>query len=252
MKKGKTSAYLLYAFGEIILVVIGILIALQVNNWNIDRQNKDAEKQYLQRLLLDLDADLSEAKVMVNVNQYKEALGIYVLNRLGSDTENLKNNEIYRSIRSTFLDSVANSPWSFGERITRIRMYQMFNITDDTFKDLISSGKIDIIKSEKIKKEILNHYGILEDRMQLQYLKEVERNRFVDLLAKNGISTENRDDFDTIIHKIQDKEALIIQIENMISIHRSALMGTNLNENSIKVKTETLKKMIIEYLNSIN
>ncbi|MFC3881537.1 DUF6090 family protein [Algoriphagus namhaensis] len=38
ISKGNTSKYLKYAFGEIVLVVIGILIALSINNWNEDRK----------------------------------------------------------------------------------------------------------------------------------------------------------------------------------------------------------------------
>ena len=41
------SRYLLYAIGEIALVVIGILIALQINNWNEDRKEQDLEIEYL-------------------------------------------------------------------------------------------------------------------------------------------------------------------------------------------------------------
>ena len=43
--ENKTGKYFKYAFGEIILVVIGILIALQINNWNENRKNKIKEKR---------------------------------------------------------------------------------------------------------------------------------------------------------------------------------------------------------------
>lgn len=40
IKENRTSKYLVYAIGEIVLVVIGILIALQVNNWNEERKTR--------------------------------------------------------------------------------------------------------------------------------------------------------------------------------------------------------------------
>jgi hypothetical protein len=43
----KFSKYLLYAIGEILLVVIGILIAFQVDSWNEDRKTSNTEIQYL-------------------------------------------------------------------------------------------------------------------------------------------------------------------------------------------------------------
>jgi len=57
LKENRVSKYMLYAIGEIILVVIGILIALQVNNWNQERHQKTAESIYLTQLLDETKAD---------------------------------------------------------------------------------------------------------------------------------------------------------------------------------------------------
>lgn len=54
----KFSKYLIYAIGEIVLVVIGILIALQINNWNETRKNKAAEQQLLTSLLQEFVSNL--------------------------------------------------------------------------------------------------------------------------------------------------------------------------------------------------
>lgn len=58
IKENRISKYLLYAIGEIVLVVIGILIALQINNWNQQRQQNDQEKIYLEDLKRDLIFDI--------------------------------------------------------------------------------------------------------------------------------------------------------------------------------------------------
>ena len=55
---GKTGKYLKYAIWEIVLVMIGILLALQVNNWNIDRKDRIREVKYLKNIELDLQKDL--------------------------------------------------------------------------------------------------------------------------------------------------------------------------------------------------
>jgi hypothetical protein len=57
MEKNKTETYLKYAFGEIILVVIGILIALQINNWNENRKARTLEIVLLENLKKDLTLD---------------------------------------------------------------------------------------------------------------------------------------------------------------------------------------------------
>lgn len=58
IKENRASKYLLYAIGEIILVVIGILIALQINNWNQQRQHDNQETIYLEDIKRDLIFDI--------------------------------------------------------------------------------------------------------------------------------------------------------------------------------------------------
>ncbi|NNC62889.1 MAG: hypothetical protein HKO11_11175, partial [Eudoraea sp.] len=54
---GKNTKYLKYALGEIILVVIGILLALQINNWNEDRKSRNFEVEMLQQIRVNLLQD---------------------------------------------------------------------------------------------------------------------------------------------------------------------------------------------------
>ncbi len=58
MEKNKTGKYLKYAIGEIVLVVIGILIALQINNANENRKITETKKEYYRQILLDLDKEI--------------------------------------------------------------------------------------------------------------------------------------------------------------------------------------------------
>ncbi len=58
IKENKANKYVLYAIGEIFLVVIGILIALQVSNWNTESQNKDIQISLLQKLDVELQSNI--------------------------------------------------------------------------------------------------------------------------------------------------------------------------------------------------
>jgi len=58
LTENKFSKYLLYAIGEIVLVVIGILIALQINNWNNDRIERHSEASALNEILGNLERDV--------------------------------------------------------------------------------------------------------------------------------------------------------------------------------------------------
>lgn len=61
----KISSYLVYAIGEIALVMIGILLALQVNNWNEDRKNKNQLNRILNTITLDLKTDTIRASAVI-------------------------------------------------------------------------------------------------------------------------------------------------------------------------------------------
>ena len=58
--ENKTTKYLLYALGEIILIVIGILVALQINNWNEANKERRLEAQLIHLLISDLEGKKQE------------------------------------------------------------------------------------------------------------------------------------------------------------------------------------------------
>jgi len=64
--ENKTSKYFKYAIGEIALVVIGILIALQINNWNEKRKEKFAERELLTYTLENLKTDSLSLVALIN------------------------------------------------------------------------------------------------------------------------------------------------------------------------------------------
>lgn len=74
LSKGKTTKYFKYAIGEIILVVIGILIALQINNWNEERKEKESLKTIYNLVISDLESDLKTIPEILKYNSNKALL----------------------------------------------------------------------------------------------------------------------------------------------------------------------------------
>ena len=68
LKENKTGKYFKYAIGEIVLVMIGILLALQVNNWNQNQGIKEQLKNYRTSLLSEIDKDLKEIERIDSLN----------------------------------------------------------------------------------------------------------------------------------------------------------------------------------------
>lgn len=72
VEQGKTANYLKYAIGEILLVVIGILIALQINNWNEKRKNQLFEREIL--TLIDQNLERDATLLTIELNKTKKAI----------------------------------------------------------------------------------------------------------------------------------------------------------------------------------
>ncbi|MEB8346805.1 DUF6090 family protein [Flavobacteriaceae bacterium KMM 6898] len=65
--EGKTGKYFKYAIGEIVLVVIGILIALQINNWNEDKKTQLRLTDFLTEIQKDLSDDILKANDIIDI-----------------------------------------------------------------------------------------------------------------------------------------------------------------------------------------
>ena len=140
----RTSKYLLYAIGEIILVVIGILIALQINNWNENNKLKKQEILKLKELANSLN------QTTLNIQQAQEGDGRWMhYNEIILD--HLENEKPY----STDLDICFGSYFWFSRP----------EIEFAAFEQLKSSG-LDLVSNDKLRNEIVQ---LFEKRFQLLY-----------------------------------------------------------------------------------
>ncbi len=148
LMENKTSKYFKYAIGEIILVVIGILIALQINTWNEKKKESRKLKVVLTSVYKDLVADslaIHEDLEMVNL-------------RVENNSKFQK--RIYSS--SANLDTIINMmKYEFP-----IFWYQGVTYNTNTFNNLKSSGSFDILP-ESLKKELSDYYTLVAQNSRL-------------------------------------------------------------------------------------
>lgn len=145
--------YLLYALGEIILVVIGILIALEVNNRNDAHKTRDKEMVYLQKIKDDLLN--SHQKIDQFIERQKQ----------------------YVTAAETIIDHIEGKPitdWqTFNEQCISIYDWRRFYLDNYTFQDLIYSGNLGLIRNDSIKTMLLNLDGLYQ-----QYKAKEDHFRF--------------------------------------------------------------------------
>ena len=135
LARGKTATYFKYAIGEIVLVVIGILIAVQINSWNTSYQKEKLKTTYTQNLISDLVKDTLQLNDRVKWN--KDGF--------------LKLNDSLRVIFAKPTTTV-NDIKQIGKKIGIKGLRTLNTYNDNTFKNLISSGNIDLFEQDLIQK----------------------------------------------------------------------------------------------------
>ncbi len=142
LSTGKIRSYFLYAVGEIILVVIGILIALQINNWSEEYKDIRLEKSYYFKFLEDVNQDQLLLEKLIAENDQRIKYSNQLLHLL--QQEHPARKEVIFLLRET---------------ISKIRF--RFRPSQSAFEDLKSNGKLAIIDL-KLKKQLLNYYAEME------------------------------------------------------------------------------------------
>ena len=137
--ENKTGKYFKYAIGEIVLVVIGILLALQINNWNESQKMKKWEHRFLVDLKSELKTNLTQLEE-INTNQQAVFKACVDLKDL-LETASIED-------KST-IDSIYN-----------LTVYQRtFFPTTGVYDSALSAGKIENINNDKLKYDIMNLYN---------------------------------------------------------------------------------------------
>ena len=131
LSKNKSRKYLTYAFGEIILVMIGILLALQVNNWNVERTDKKRETKYLANIVLDLKKDIARLDFLI---EFRKA-------RVIGDQK------LIDHINGSPINSVAE----IATNVSNTLMEDNFSPNNTTFLELSNSGNLNLLSNETIK-----------------------------------------------------------------------------------------------------
>ena len=156
LAEGKTGKYINYAIGEIVLVVIGILIALSINNWNESRKNKLTESEYYCKLLADFELDRQNIAVLYEESEHKIEISkrlLLELNNKNKDKSYLLNNYLQGLRTNAFVPS-------------RVAM-----------TDIVSSGKLNLLTNDSLKNDLLRYYGELD---KLLYQLEINRSKSIE------------------------------------------------------------------------
>lgn len=189
LKQNKVKSYLLYAIGEIILVVIGILIALQVNNWNEERKRAQNEIYYLQRL----EDDFRNNKLIADQN-----VRFCEIQKANADV-----------VLKSFYDKLTpeeSARWFYA--VNQLWFIPHNKYVAGAWNELNNTGNINLISNKEILKKVGDFYvrvasaEQLEDEwstFHLEYRKKT--NELINWQLRNEIIRQNIDTAGTTNYK---------------------------------------------------
>lgn len=169
----ESMKFLRYALGEIFLVVVGILIALQINNWNEERKEQRQIAEYARALVDDLKGDI----VMLETVQRTAA-------RVVSSAEDLSD-----YMRKRDIEDVDNHRLAYHTAFVSYRPYS-WNLA--TLQQLISSGALRQMKNAELVR-MISDYDAFSRHLDLDYQLDIEKSSKAETLANELVDSNYQD-----------------------------------------------------------
>lgn len=146
LEQNRVRTYGLYALGEVVLVVIGILLALQINTWNQQRIDAAVEQDYLTLLRQELQNNI-------------DFMQAYYLDRYERKINGLKMVRAYGEGTYTIDDST-----SFARETGYGAVFGSGRIQANTtvFDEIVSTGKLGIIRNKELRRRLIDYYGTID------------------------------------------------------------------------------------------
>jgi hypothetical protein len=226
--ENKTKKYLKYAIGEIILVVIGILIALWINNWNNQRLADNQTTNFLKNIKEDLVSDSLEFDNRIDF--YKELIDEKKKLLLLSSYEKINTDSLSVLISAT---------------------YALYEINNTTFTKITNLGISKLSKNDKLSKKIYSYYTI-ELKTFTEYINWEKEDTGYEGRYWSNFQNEyefNNDEFPKFQDSIINKQNLIKLITEPKG--RNQILYDYYRKKRILGKYEEMKEISSELINDI-
>jgi hypothetical protein len=138
--ENRFSKYLFYAVGEILLVVIGILIALQIDNWNEERKNRRLEKEYIARLKSEMLKNLEGSTDQILYSSFQVENVDKLLSALSGDT-------------------VYSNPEPLAVAIEHVGWLNPVQYVNDVWNELINNGNVRILQNDSLRNNLTSYHS---------------------------------------------------------------------------------------------
>ena len=171
---------------EFVIVVIGIFVGMQVNNWNAERANRSLEATHLQHLAKDIRSDIAEIDRILHVSTVRMS----VLNRLLTEASGRPLPDGFESARGRIaIEKVPpfpdNDPNTVG-----IALFILTTLDGNrsAYQTIINTGGLGIIRDTGLVREIQDYYAGVDGARHFEVGLEQNRDKLIDAERQLGIS----------------------------------------------------------------
>jgi hypothetical protein len=168
LSENNYSMYFLYATGEIILVVFGILIALQIDNWNDNQRTRNIEQQYLLALKEEFEYNKNELVSVMNLNTKYADYAVKISDHAGPENPEITEKEFEDLAMGAFSAEVHYNP------------------NQGVLDEIISSGKLGIFNNDELKFALSSWGAVFNKALWQERTHETLRVQIVEMTRVNG------------------------------------------------------------------
>lgn len=221
LMENKTAKYFKYAIGEIILVVIGILIALSINNWNEKRKERALEQKLLENLVENLEQNTERLIIQIErINKDREADNLFL--------SIIDNNQSYNDSLEKYFHKAL---------IIEAQNLKLSQVGYESLKDV----GLEIIETDSMKKKIVSYFEEnrrnYNNNLKWGDLDLIEREKFID----QHFAQSYGENLEIVIYKPFDPKNILKNNYFYALISKTVMQRTHFSEIMKEQLTETEK-----------
>lgn len=225
LTQNNIKKYFFYAIGEIVLVVIGILIALNINNWNTGQLEKLEEQKTYNDVKEQIQQNFEEITRLDSLNHY------------------------YKSLYDRGNRIISNTQWESIDTLAYIAMnlsqYSDFHGNDNLYESLVNSGDIKLIKNSDIQKKLQN----LESTYRyMNKLEDIQWEIIIKELSPELRGVINYSNF----HIVHPEKLFSVELQNIIIESIYVTAGKDSVYNRALKEIRTIDRLIDKELETYN
>ena len=226
--ENRLDKYLLYAIGEIILIVVGILIAIQINDSQNNKKKNELKEEYYLSLVAELDRDINLYKIYIDYSDKRiiEIDSIFSIINANNNIQKLKNHTTFpllnvRLHHSTLNDIISSGNSEILDSYIRNKLFDLKTDTETYLQNLETNNSLCSLHISRFQEQIDTSYPTLK-KVENELTKDWTLNpnsetflRYTNMLNQLRI---------VISFTKETSERLLIKTQNLTDILNNALV----------------------------